>query len=130
MQGRRICEGTTKAGAKCRSFALPESRLCISHDPDYQESQKKARREGGLARSADARTAKQWARLANGVTLNDVPGLLVGAGIACLNGEAEPARVQAFSSAVRAAVGVLETAALEARLRELEDMLAILEPKK
>ena len=45
------CEGTTKRGTPCRSFALPGQARCISHDPARAEAVRAARAKGGAAAS-------------------------------------------------------------------------------
>jgi hypothetical protein len=48
----RVCEGTTKAGAKCRAMALSDSVLCINHDarPEVREIARAGAVRGGEVR--------------------------------------------------------------------------------
>lgn len=82
-----------------------------------------ARRAGGRAKSNYVRTAKQWAALSRNVTLSDVPAILIGAGLAALNGEVEPQRVTALANAMKAAASLAEIGILEERIRQLESLL-------
>lgn len=127
---QRRCECTTKSGKACRGFALPDSQFCVAHCPDYREQRKRDQRSGGLAKSNSARAAKRWQQLADGIEPEKIPGLLVAAGLAALEGEIEPRRVSAFAQAVRASVQVSEAVAFDARLRELESLLRRLETNR
>lgn len=122
---QRQCTGTTKAGNPCQSFAMKDSNLCMAHDPDRREDQLKASRAGGLAKANAVRSAKEWAQLSRHLTLQDLPGVLIGAGLASMSGEIEPARVQALSTSVRTAVQIAEAAILEDRIREIEELLGV-----
>lgn len=122
---QRRCTATTKSGNPCRSFALAGGPYCIAHDPDKREEQLQASRAGGLAKANAARSAKEWAQLSRHITIADLPGVLVGAGLAAMNGEVEPARVTALATAIRTAVHVAEVGVLEARLKELESLFGI-----
>jgi len=43
------CQGTTKHGASCRSFALPNRVYCVMHDPELADKVSAARVRGGTA---------------------------------------------------------------------------------
>jgi hypothetical protein len=49
VAGRSACEATAKHGGACRSFALPNRRWCIAHDPDRASQRAAARARGGVA---------------------------------------------------------------------------------
>lgn len=93
------------------------------HDPNQTARAAEIRKSGGLAKLNDRRTAKQWSAMAKNLQMEDLPVLLVGAGLATLNGEVEPQRVTAFASAVRAAASINEVAILERRIAELEELM-------
>ena len=56
------CRAQTKRGAACRSFALPDSTFCLSHDPERLVVVQEARARGGAAasklRALEGRRAK------------------------------------------------------------------------
>ena len=52
------CSGTTKAGERCKSFAISGSTFCLAHDPARVTDLAAYRRKGGKSRSNDARARK------------------------------------------------------------------------
>lgn len=122
MAPNRTCHALTLAGAPCRSFALPDSDYCISHSPEHKEQHRAASRAGGVAKSKTVRSAKEWAAMSRHLDIEDLPGVLVGAGLACVNGQLEPSRVTALASAMKAAVDIAEIGILERRIQELEQI--------
>lgn len=123
MAVRRLCAANTKAGAPCRAFALTDSEYCISHSPEHREQHLAAARAGGVAKATSIRTAKEWMAISRHLDYADLPTVLIGAGLACLNGQIEPSRVTALATALRAAAAISETAILEKRIRDLEQLI-------
>src|SRR5712691_7803599 len=59
---KQECGAQTKRGDACRSFALPGSTFCLSHDPERKVALREARARGGAAasklRALEGRRAK------------------------------------------------------------------------
>lgn len=124
---RQPCKAMRKDGKPCRSFALPGTTRCIAHSPDRQSEMRAIRQAGGKAKSSDARAARQYVAMGNTVDAHELPALLIGVGMAAVNGDIEPGRAHALAACVRSALQVAEAAGFDSRLREMEMLLHELE---
>ena len=112
---RPRCAGTTKSGARCRSFALPNDSFCFSHSPSMATRRDEARRRGG----ANSSNAKRLQALLPH-RLRPVFIVLERALEEVHSGSLTPAQAQAMSSVARALCAVLSSGEFEERLRRLE----------
>ena len=117
---RPICEGTTKAGRPCRSFALEAGR-CVMHDPSRAEQMRDARAAGAV------KAAKVRSLRGHRSRLVTVPELLrFNADVVhrAISGELPPdlARVAIYGLTLQRAL--IESGDLAKRLEALEQRLA------
>ena len=119
MTDRPVCEGTTKAGARCRSFAAG-GRYCFPHDPANAERMRQARlrgaSKGGRLKAIRGRRLK----------LDSATALLrFNAELAqdTLSGAVDPGVSRAVSYAIANQLRLLEVGEHERRLGEIERLL-------
>lgn len=106
---------------KKQLFSSGESNLfALQHLQDLLDQNRKYAPENDFERGT----------LARGLQQSEMPDILVGSGIACLDGDMKPGRLAAFASATKAAVSVAEVAQIEARIRELEELLYVSQAKR
>jgi hypothetical protein len=114
---QRRCSGTTKAGGRCNSFALPESDYCVTHHPGRVTDLARWRTEGGRARSSVARARR---RLAPALTADELERLMGDVLRRVVDEDLDPAIASAAASVARTLVTIKETVALEGRITDLE----------
>lgn len=123
----RQCTAETKSGTRCRARALAGTEWCFTHHPDRQSDLAESRKRGGQARSNAVRATRQWRHLADNLEAEDIPGLLLAAGIAAAQGEMEAKQATALAACARAAFQISEAVLLEQRIRQLELLTSRLE---
>jgi hypothetical protein len=115
------CTATTKAGASCRSFPLPNRAYCVMHDPAMAETVRAARMRGGEAAAKLRLLQGRRLRLEHQGRL---ARFLSDLAEDTLAGSVSPDVCRAVVSACSALCQVVETAELERRLQVLEARLA------
>jgi hypothetical protein len=119
MLVRKGCAYAKTDGQPCRMAPLRDRPYCFSHDPERAEDAAEARRLGGMRRRKEVTIAVAY----------DLPGLDSVAGIRRIleiamfdlfGLESSIARARTLVSAASAAMKLLETGELEARLAVLE----------
>lgn len=119
------CSGITKAGKPCRGVPVYGSQWCMTHHPDLQERQAENRRAGGSARSDARRAAKAWTSIGQEIGNDDLPAILRSCMVAVRDGTMEPGQANAIAALAKASVQIVADIQLEARIAELEAMLAV-----
>ncbi|MBX5493375.1 MAG: hypothetical protein IRZ14_19665 [Chloroflexi bacterium] len=112
------CIATRQDGQPCRSFALPGSAYCYTHDPARAAERIEARRRGGQHTSKAHRF-----RALLPPRLVPVFERLEQAMESVEQGSISPSQAQALAALARAMVAVLESSELAERLKEIETML-------
>lgn len=118
----RRCAGTNAAGAPCRAAPLRDERYCLMHSPEHADAVQEARRLGGLRRRREV-TLQVTYDLAGLESADGVFRLLEVASMDTLALENSPARSQALTHIVRAALRAQELHIHERRLASLEEVL-------
>jgi len=112
---------TAKSGSQCRAFALPDRTTCLTHTPELAAQVEAARRRGGTA-------AMRLKVLQGKRSKLDTPRALVKfvADVAqdTLAGTIEPDVARAALYAVSIQRVLIEASATEARLDQVERLLA------
>jgi hypothetical protein len=115
MQGK--CSGTSKRGAPCRAPAPPGSPFCLAHDPARVTDLAAWRRQGGAARSNQARAKR---RLPGPLTPAELQSLMGDTLRKVLAGEVEPGVGNCVANLGRAIVAVREATEHDERIAALE----------
>lgn len=115
------CTTTTMRGAPCRSFALPNSKFCVMHDPTKAAAVAEARRRGG--------TVAMKLRVLQGKRDRlDTPKALVwfvsNVVQDTLAGTVQPDVARAVLYGVSIQRALIDASGTEARLAEVERLLA------
>ena len=119
------CQSVTLAGKPCRSVAVmacDHGHHCNSHCPTLETERQEARRRGGRNSSAVERA---YARLPS--DLSAVAKTLAEVLVDVREGTLPPNVGNAVASLARALVGTIESANVETRVAELEDLLTRLD---
>ena len=114
------CIATTKAGTRCRCYALPGEEFCWFHSPDKRQERKRARSRGGLARHGRELTPGGDGDRVKLASVGDALGLLERGAGDLLALETSVARVRALCYLVSVALKALEVGDLEERIARLE----------
>ncbi len=124
---QRLCSGVTRAGERCKSFALADSTFCITHDPARVTDIAEYRKRGGAGRSHVNRARKSIGDLRN---LAGLQATLLQAIEDVKTGALEPPMATAIATLARALVAVAgvnamvsfeaQIAAMAAQIHELE----------
>lgn len=115
----RRCPETTRHGRPCRGTPMPGRDRCFAHDESIADQRAEARRRGGRNRSVIRRI---HAGLPD--VLGDTVDLLVDALEAVHAGRMAASRGQAVAALGRAVATVYAEHEVEARLAEVERILA------
>lgn len=115
------CSGTTKAGERCKAWAVAGSRFCISHDPARVVELAEFRRQGGKGKSNKARARK--ALPAELLSMNEVQAYLGVALKGVLAGKIEPGVATAMANVARAMSTIQTATEIEERIAALEQAL-------
>lgn len=115
---RSACGAPTKSGAACRSWSLPGSTFCFSHDPAQVEHRRAARAKGGAAASTLRRLEGRRSRLDTPAALLRFVADLAHRAVA---GELEPPVVNAAVYALSLQRHLIEASDHERRLRAIEE---------
>jgi hypothetical protein len=118
---QRQCSGTTKTGERCKSFALPSSAFCVSHDPARVVELAEYRRRGGKAKSNKARAMKSLP--AEPLSTAELHAFLGIAFRRTLVGKMEPSVATALSNVAKTMAELAKASDLEARMAEIERRL-------
>ena len=124
MEGRTVdsprCQGQTKAGQACRSFALPGRGYCFPHDPE-RSAEMQAARTKGQERAAKLRVLRgKRRRLEHAGQLSRFLSDLI-QDVLAARVNVDLARTAIYGAAVLRQT--VETAELERRLEALEAQL-------
>jgi len=119
------CTGITKTGSRCKSWALPESAYCLTHDPNRVTDLAEYRRRGGKGKSHEARARKAMTGGLKDVSVAQAVLLRVLARL--YRGDFDPGVATAMASVARAINDLAKTGAqaeFEERLGRIERDLA------
>jgi hypothetical protein len=121
------CSGITGAGARCRAIAISGSDYCHAHHPDRAKTRSRAARKGGL-RGGRGRPVVQLASIKEKLEdlADDVLAGSVDRSDAAVVSQIYNVVLRAISTSLKAR----EQEELEARIEELEDLLAQKEEAK
>ena len=111
------CIATTKAGTRCRCYALAGEEFCWFHSPDKRQERKEARSAGGRARHGRELTDGDRVKLAS---VADALGLLEREAGYLVALETSVSRARAVCYLVSVALKALEVGDLEERICALE----------
>ncbi len=117
------CKGRNRDGQPCRALVTDGSAFCRWHDPKLEEQRQEWRRQGGTARSNQARARKALSEAV--MTSPELAGVLSQAIRRTLEGDLEPGVGSAIATLSRALAEVRKTGELEERLGNLEKAAGI-----
>jgi hypothetical protein len=118
---RADCSATTRAGQRCRAFALSGEPWCKTHHPDYVEERRAICAKGARLKAINGRRPR----------LDDAAGLLrFNADLVhrLLAGELETDVVRVVVNALNLQRQLIEAGDIERRLAELEARLRARQP--
>jgi len=121
MARQQRCTATTQAGKPCRSFAVSERGLCVSHDPELRARKDAGSRKGGEAKANARRAARLFAAAGETIAPDTLPAMLRAAMLAVWDGDLEPARATAIATLAKTSVSLAHDLELEARIVALEE---------
>lgn len=119
------CQGTTKNGRPCRSFALPGRPWCFAHDPERAGEREAARAKGGQVAGQARKLRGKRAKL------DTVPGLVRFTARViqdALDGTTEVTVARCALYGVSIQKQLLEASDLEKRIAALEERIGANEP--
>jgi hypothetical protein len=122
----RSCMHILPDGRLCRATPMRERTYCFWHDPDSEEEAAEARRLGGLRRRREKALAGAFDFGGLG-TIDSIRRILEIATVDALALDNSIARARVLISAALAAVKLIETGELEARLAALEAATGLLD---
>lgn len=122
---RQKCTQIKANGEPCGSFALPQSGLCVSHDPARRTAQREASRRGGESRSAARRAARAWAMTGEQIRQEDLPAILRACLLDVRLGKIEPSVATAIATLAKTSLQVASELEMEGRLAALEQAAGI-----
>lgn len=125
MRQRAKCTAMTQAGEPCRSFAVSDRGLCVSHDPEMQARKAEGNRKGGEARSSARRAAKMWAAAGAQMGLEDLPAVLRSCMFSVKTGTMEPSQATAIAALAKASLSLSQDLELERRIAVLEEAAGV-----
>lgn len=111
---QRTCTATTRAGSRCKSWAVNGSDFCALHGPDAKAIQQK----GGKHKSLQHRLEQR-----QNPTLQGIMDLLNQSLVAVRDGKLTPSQGSSLAAIGSSILRVREQAVLEERLRVLESRL-------
>jgi hypothetical protein len=122
---QRRCEAVRKDGSPCRAPALPNEPRCCFHSADPQVIKRRAagRRQGGLSRSAPARTLPETEPDVPLDSARDVVRLLAGTINSVRKGQIDPRSGNCIGQLAGALLKALQDGAVEERLAAIEQRL-------
>lgn len=116
----RKCPAITSAGKPCAGIVHPGQTYCMSHDPEYKQSQRVGARKGGEGKASNRRLAKQWAALGEAVGDQDLPAILKSCMFAVKDGSMSPAQANAIAALAKATITIASDLDLAERIEALE----------
>jgi hypothetical protein len=111
------CTGQNRDGSPCGAKPLPGRDLCVWHCPERQAERAEWSRQGGSARSNQARARKQ---LPADFTVDDLRGTLAIVLARTVRGDMAPGVATATATVARAWLLANEAADLVGRIESLE----------
>jgi hypothetical protein len=124
------CGGTKKDGSLCTARAQVGKSVCIFHDPDREADGDRARRAGGLARSAPARVLPADTPALPLNSCKDVVSLLGESISQVRRGELDPRVANAIGYMSGILLKALDQGVIEERLFNVEAALGSLEENR
>lgn len=118
---QRQCSAQTKAGERCRSWAMPGTDWCVNHDPKRVVELSAWRKKGGHGRSNASRARKALDPTTGRL---DVAARVLDAMTKVEAGAMQHGPANAIANLARAYIAVVGDSELQTRLDELERTLA------
>ncbi len=118
---QRQCSGQTKAGERCKSWAMPDSEWCINHDPNRVTDLAEWRKKGGKQRSNQSRAKKQLP--AEPLSIAELHSYLGVVFRRVVTGQTEPAVGTAAATIARTMAELSRAADFEERMTAIEQRL-------
>lgn len=113
------CSAETKAGARCRSRALPGRDRCFTHDPSRADELAAARRRGGKGKANKARARKQLPAAV--LTPQEIEGVLSTVLVRVAAQQLHPAIGSSVAAIAKALIAVKDASSVAERLKRLEE---------
>ncbi len=116
-----VCSGIKADGGRCRAQAIRDSQWCVNHHPDYEKARRKRASKGGK-RGGRGRPVQELARLQ--ARFEELAEQVLDGRVERADAAVAGQLLNYATAAIRTGLKAKEVEELEARLEEVEALLA------